>query len=114
MRRSDTDHYIISLKGGGGGGGGGAAAAGAGGGGGGGGGGQAKGDTEREEDVVLSRVDYQLPKGSVASDSYSQYVSSLTFSSHWCYWESRDLVLFVLETLDRQHLALGRNSEKSV
>ena len=23
-----------------------------------------------------------------------------------CYWESRDLVLFVLETLDRQHLAL--------
>ena len=63
---------------------------------------------------MLSRVDYQLPKGSVASDSYSQYVSSLTFSSHWCYWESRDLVLFVLETLDRQHLALGRNSKKSV
>jgi len=98
VRRSDTDHYIISLKRGGGGG----------------GGGHGKGDKEREEDVVLSRVDYQLPKGSVASDSYSQYVSSLTFSSHWCYWESRDLVLFVLETLDRQHLALGRNSEKSV
>ena len=38
MRRSDTDHYIISLKGGGGGGAAAAAAAGAGGGGGGGGG----------------------------------------------------------------------------
>jgi len=36
-----------------------------------------------EEEVMLQRVDYQLPKGSVAADSYSHYVSSLTFSSHW-------------------------------
>ena len=55
--------------------------------------------------MTLQRVDFELAKASGSADGYAQYVSSLTFSSHWCYWESRDIMLFVLETLDRQRLA---------
>ena len=46
------------------------------------------------------RIDYALQRST--GDSYSQYVSSLTFAAHWCYWESRDLVLFMQLILHRQ------------
>jgi len=45
---------------------------------------EAEEEEEEEEEVLLQRVDFQLPKGSVGADTYSHYVSSLTFSSHWC------------------------------
>lgn len=33
------------------------------------------------------RIDIVLQKA--ASDGYSQYVSSLTFAAHWCYWDNK-------------------------
>ena len=35
----------------------------------------------------VERIDIMLQKA--GTDGYSQYVSSLTFAAHWCYWDNK-------------------------
>jgi len=57
---------------------------------------------DKEEGARPGRIDFVLQN--VSSEGYSQLIGGLTFSTHWCYWENRDTMLFLLETIDKQQM----------
>lgn len=62
-------------------------------------------DTSKAEGGVggsRARVDWQLQN--VGTEGYSQLLGGITFSAHWCYFENKDLMLFLLEEIERQQM----------
>ena len=67
-------------------------------------GGKRSGTSKAEEGGGGSRArgDWQLQN--VGTEGYSQLLGGITFSAHWCYFENKDLMLFLLEEIERQQM----------